>query len=58
MEKRWFGILVTLPLLSGGSFALAADYVPPATAVSKINSYRGYSELTSAASGMDIDQYT
>ena len=58
MEKRWFGILVTLPLLSGGSFALAADYVPPATAVSKINSYRGYSELTDAASGMDIDQYT
>ena len=58
MEKRWFGILVTLPLLSGGSFALAADYVPPSTAVSKINSYRGYSELTSAASGMDIDQYT
>lgn len=36
----------------------AADYVPPATAVSKINSYRGYSELTKAASGMDIDQYT
>ena len=58
MEKRWFGILVTLPLLSGGSFALAADYVPPATAVSKINSYRGYSELTDAASGMDVDQYT
>ncbi|MBO6075722.1 MAG: pectate lyase, partial [Fibrobacter sp.] len=27
------------------------------TAVSKVNSYRGYSELTSAASGMDIDQY-
>ena len=58
MEKRWFGILVTLPLLSGGSFDLAEDYVPPSTAVSKINSYRGYSELTSAASGMDIDQYT
>lgn len=36
----------------------AADYVPPSTAVSKINSYRGYSELTTAASGMDIDQYT
>lgn len=35
----------------------AADYVPPSTAVSKVNSYRGYSELTSAASGMDIDQY-
>ena len=36
----------------------AADYVPPSTAVSKVNSYRGYSELTTAASGMDIDQYT
>ena len=58
MEKRRFGILATLTLLSGASFALAADYVPPSTAVSKINSYRGYSELTSAASGMDIDQYT
>ena len=58
MEKRRFGILTTLALLSGVSFALAADYVPPSTAVSKINSYRGYSELTSAASGMDIDQYT
>lgn len=34
-----------------------AAYAPPATAVSKINSYRGYSELTKAASGMDIDQY-
>ena len=34
-----------------------AAYEPPATAVSKINSYRGYSELTKAASGMDIDQY-
>ena len=34
------------------------SYEPPSTAVSKINSYRGYSELTSAASGMDIDQYT
>ena len=58
MEKRRFGILATLTLLSGASFALAADYTPPSTAVSKINSYRGYSELTSAASGMDIDQYT
>ena len=38
--------------------SFAADYVPPSMAVSKINSYRGYSELTSAASGMDIDQYT
>ncbi|MBO6076816.1 MAG: pectate lyase, partial [Fibrobacter sp.] len=39
------------------TFAFADAYEPPATAVSKVNSYRGYSELTSAASGMDIDQY-
>ena len=58
MGNQKLGILAAVALLSGGSFALAADYVPPATAVSKINSYRGYSELTSAASGMDIDQYT
>ncbi|MBO4435365.1 MAG: pectate lyase [Fibrobacter sp.] len=58
MGKQKLEILATLALLSWGSFALAADYVPPSTAVSKINSYRGYSELTSAASGMDIDQYT
>lgn len=48
----------TVSLLVGASFVAAqADYVPPSTAVSKVNSYRGYSELTSAASGMDIDQY-
>ena len=44
----------------GLAFAMssfAADYVPPSTAVSRINSYRGYSELTDAAKGMDIDQY-
>lgn len=35
----------------------AGTYAPPSTAVSKINSYRGYSELTTAAKGMDIDQY-
>ena len=44
--------------LAFGVSSFAADYVPPSTAVSKINSYRGYSELTKAASGMDIDQYT
>ena len=38
--------------------SFAADYVPPSTAVSRINSYRGYSELTKAAGSMDIDQYT
>jgi PelA/Pel-15E family pectate lyase len=49
----------TVCFLVGASFVAAqADYVPPSTAVSKVNSYRGYSELTSAASGMDIDQYT
>ncbi|SHK57537.1 pectate lyase, PelA/Pel-15E family [Fibrobacter sp. UWOV1] len=51
------------PVMSafGLAFAVssfAADYVPPSTAVSKVNSYRGFSELTTAASGMDIDQYT
>ena len=44
--------------MSVASFSFAATYTPPSTAVSKINSYRGYSELTDAASGMDIDQYT
>ena len=44
--------------MSVASFSFAASYAPPSTAVSKINSYRGYSELTDAASGMDIDQYT
>ena len=58
MGNRRFGVSVTLALFSGASIAWAADYVPPSTAVSKINSYRGYSELTDAAKGMDIDQYT
>ena len=44
--------------MSVASFSFAASYAPPSTAVSKINSYRGYSELTDAAKGMDIDQYT
>ena len=54
-----------LPAPVMGAFGLAfavssfaADYVPPSTAVSRINSYRGYSELTKAAGSMDIDQYT
>lgn len=34
-----------------------ATYEPPSTAVSKINSYRGYSELTKAAGSMDLDKY-
>lgn len=39
--------------------ALAGTYEPPATAVSKMNSYRGYSELTKSADSakIDIDQY-
>ena len=42
----------------GVTLSFGATYEPPSTAVSKINSYRGYSELTDAAKGMDIDQYT
>ena len=30
-------------------------YTPPSGAVSKLNSYRGYSDLTKAAGSMDID---
>lgn len=52
--KNWF-LLAGISALSISAFA--GTYEPPATAVSKINSYRGYSELTKAASGMDIDQY-
>lgn len=33
-------------------------YTPPSAAVSKLNSYRGYSDLTKAAGSMDIDTYT
>ena len=42
----------------GVTLSFGATYEPPSTAVSKINSYRGYSELTDAAKGMDIDLYT
>jgi len=52
---KWSAPVLGVLGLALSSFA--ADYVPPSTAVSKVNSYRGYSELTSAASGMDIDQY-
>ena len=59
MKSIWFGNYIFLvAAMSVATYSVAASYVPPATAVSKINSYRGYSELTSAASGMDIDQYT
>ncbi|MCQ2062220.1 MAG: pectate lyase [Fibrobacter sp.] len=57
MGKLRFGYLAAC-LLGIATFANAASYVPPSNATSKINSYRSYSELTSAASGMDIDQYT
>ncbi len=46
-----------LAILSFVAISLAATYTPPSTAVSKINSYRSYSELTKAAGNMDIDQY-
>ena len=59
MKSFWFGNYIFLvAAMSVATYSVAASYVSPATAVSKINSYRGYSELTSAASGMDIDQYT
>ena len=58
MKSFWFGpCKLFFAILPVACYSFAASYVPPATAVSKINSYRGYSELTSAASGMDIDQY-
>ena len=61
MKNFGFGIVnyrLFCATLSVACYSFAASYTPPATAVSKINSYRGYSELTNAASGMDIDQYT
>jgi len=57
MKSFLFGNIIPL-FLSVACVSFAADYNPPASAISRINSYRGYSELTSAASGMDIDQYT
>ncbi|MBR6450390.1 MAG: pectate lyase [Fibrobacter sp.] len=59
MKCFLFGKIGFVPaILSVACYSFAASYAPPATAVSKINSYRGYSELTDAANGMDIDQYT
>ena len=46
-----------LVIMSFVAVSMAATYTPPSTAVSKINSYRSYSELTKAAGSMDIDQY-
>lgn len=55
----WFGKWAAFALALGCCIqtTLAADYVPPSAAVSKINSYRSYKELTAAANGMDIDKY-
>ncbi|MCQ2097195.1 MAG: pectate lyase [Fibrobacter sp.] len=50
-------IITATGIFALSSMAFGATYEPPSTAVSKINSYRGYSELTNAAKGMDIDQY-
>ena len=59
MKCFLFGKIGFVPaILLVACYSFAASYAPPATAVSKINSYRGYSELTTAASGMDIDLYT
>lgn len=55
MLKQKCFIATAISILSATAFG--ASYEPPSTAVSKINSYRGYSELTNAAKGMDIDQY-
>ena len=37
--------------------AVNAAYVPPSLAVSRLDKYRGFSELTDSAKGMNIDQY-
>ena len=61
MKNFGFGMVhyrLFFATLSVACYSFAATYAPPSTAVSKINSYRSYSELTSAANGMDIDQYT
>ena len=57
MNRFLFGKFVVSSILLGACYSFAASYAPPATAVSKINSYRSYSELTTAANGMDIDLY-
>lgn len=56
MKLNSLMILAGISAISA-STVFGATYEPPSTAVSKINSYRGYSELTTAAKGMDIDQY-
>lgn len=38
--------------------AMASAYTPPSSVSSALNSYRSYSDLTSAAGTMDIDTYT
>ena len=53
-----FDKIAVLGVFLGVSLSFAADYVPPSLAVDRLNNYRSYSELTKAANGMDIDQYT
>jgi len=45
--------LIACLAITGSAWA----YTPPAAAVSALDSYRGYSELTSAAGSMDLDTY-
>lgn len=52
MKSSKFAILIL------GLSTVILAYTPPSGAVSKLNSYRGYSELTNAAGSMNIDTYT
>ena len=55
---RLFRTGVFLAPLMVATFVFADAYVPPSLAVDRLNNYRSHSELTKAAKGMDIDQYT
>jgi len=55
MHSDSFLKLVLLCLLGIG---FGFGYTPPEDAFNRLNRYRSYSELTSAAGSMDIDQYT
>ena len=54
-SRKITGILC---LATFSSFCFAASYTPPSAAVSALNKYRSYSELTTAAGSMDLDKYT
>ncbi|MDY6369217.1 MAG: hypothetical protein SPL19_04465 [Fibrobacter sp.] len=41
----WFGKCAAFAVACGIQVAMAADYVPPSAAVSKINSYRSYTAI-------------